>query len=402
MTFKDYMKHIKVLQCLLALLMIVERVWKHWMVIRFFGRRIPPRAITTQLVSILQPILSGDPTLSGCLEQNLQLLSHYQLEYIWLVDSDDHEGQRICLELMQRYPRCNVQLILLPPPNIQCNPKMVKLIAGARVAQGEIICVLDDDTMLPEYGLEECLPYLDQPGVGLAFGLPYYVNFSTSWSCMVAYFVNSNSLLTYIPYTRLTEPFTINGMFYALKRNTLNAIGGFTGLERTLADDFAIAQRVREHGLRLIQTPLRHGISTQVKGPRTYLNLIQRWFIFPRESLMRYLSLREQCVLYGTTLLPTFFPLLLFFSLLWRPSRAKVIFAALYASYDLGIFTHFNQWYLRNASPLRTAWYVPLLRIIFPLQLLIALVSPQRIQWRGHIIDVEKGGKFSMKRRGER
>ncbi|HEY4389643.1 MAG TPA: glycosyltransferase [Ktedonobacteraceae bacterium] len=386
----------KILQYILALLMLGERIWKHWMVVRFFERRIPPQSTVAQLVSILQPILSGDPTLVVCLEQNLQLLSNYQLEYIWLVDSNDYEGQRICLELMQRYPRRNVQLILVSPPGDQMNPKMVKLIAGARVAQGEIICVLDDDTMLPDYGLEECLPYLDQPGVGLAFGLPYYVNFSNLWSGLVAYFVNSNSLLTYIPYTLLTEPFTINGMFYAMKRKTLQEVGGFTGLEKTLADDFAIAQRIREHGLRLIQTPLRHGISTQVDNPRSYRRLIQRWFIFPRESLMRYLSLREQCILYGLALFPVFLPLFLVLSLLLRPSRTKVVFVALYFGYDISIFTHFNHWYLHNASPLDTAWYVPLLRLLTPLQLLVALLSPQRIHWRGNLIRVEKGGCFRI------
>jgi len=379
--------------------MLGERIWKHWMVVRFFERRIPPRSTITQLVSILQPILSGDSTLGGCLEQNLQLLSHYQLEYIWLVDSNDYEGQRICLELMQRYPRRNVQLILVSPPGEQANPKMVKLIAGARVAQGEIICVLDDDTVLPDYGLEECLPYLDQPGIGLAFGLPYYVNFSNLWSALVAYFVNSNSLLTYIPYTLLTEPCTINGMFYAMKRTTLQTVGGFTGLEKTLADDFAIAQRIREHGLRLIQTPLRHGISTQVDSPRSYLRLLQRWFIFPRESLMRHLSLREQCILYGLALFPVFLPLFLVLSLLLRPSRTKAVFVALYFGYDISIFTHFNYWYLHNASPLHTAWYVPLLRLLTPLQLLAALLSPQRIHWRGNLIRVEKGGHFRIVQR---
>jgi ceramide glucosyltransferase len=392
----------KILRYTLALLLLGERIWKHGLVIRFFERRIPITTTSIQQVSIIQPILSGDPTLVGCLEKNLQLLSNYQLEYIWLVDSNDHEGQRICLELMQRYPRRNVQLILLPPTDARTNPKTAKLIAGARVAQGEVLCVLDDDTMLPDYGLEECLPYLDQAGAGLAFGLPYYVNFSNFWSSLVAYFVNSNSLLTYIPYSMLTEPFTINGMFYAMKRETLDAVGGFSGIEQTLADDFAVAQRFKRHGFRLMQTPLRHAISTHVKGPSPYLNLIQRWFIFPRESLMRHLSLREKGILYLVAFLPTFLPLLLVISLFWRPSRFKSAFTALYFGYDLGIFTHFNRWYLHRASPLHSTWLVSLMRIFFPIQLLIALFSPQRINWRGHRMRVEKGGGFRIEQRRKR
>src|SRR5260370_36617783 len=160
-----------------------------------------------------------------------------------------------------------VGLHLMPAPGEGNNPKMVKLLEGARLALGDVLCVLDDDTQLPDNGLEQCLPYLDEPGVGLAFGLPYYINFSNLWSSLVSYFVDSHSLLTYIPYTTLTQPFTIHGMFYAIRRDTLEAIGGFDGLQSALADDFAVAQRLREHGYRLAQTPLLHGISTHVTGP---------------------------------------------------------------------------------------------------------------------------------------
>ena len=82
---------------------------------------------------------------------------------------------------------------------------------------------------------------------------------------MVACFVNSHSLLTYIPYLQFSPPLTINGMFYCIRRTVLDGVGGFDGLEETLADDFAIARRMRQHGLRLLQTPLlpEHGVPVQ-------------------------------------------------------------------------------------------------------------------------------------------
>lgn len=396
-----------IMNILMALLMLTERIWKHIIVIRFFRRPLPYTSssritASPMVVSILQPILSGDPTLERCLERNLQARSGYRREFVWLVDSDDSEGQRICSALIARYPTHNICLVVLPPPGEHMNPKTVKLIAGANVAHGNVLCVLDDDTMLPDDGLEQCLPFLDVAGVGLAFGLPYYTNFSTLWSRLVAYFVNSNSLLTYIPYTTLTQPFTINGMFYAIKREVYTAIGGFTGIEQVLADDFAVAQRVRFHGYTLAQTPLRHGISTQVSGPRPYLHLIQRWFIFPRESLMRHLQLREQIVMYGLGMLPTLFPLILLLAILVRPSRGKLAYVVLYFGYNFAIFAHLNKRFLYSASPLRSAWMVPLLQIIFPLQLLAALCSPQRITWRGHSMRVEKGGHFQFVHRRNR
>src|SRR5947209_7446760 len=64
----------------LAVAMLAERIWKHLMVIRFFRRPLPvvsSSLVTKSLpkVSILQPILSGDPTLADCLERNVRARS---------------------------------------------------------------------------------------------------------------------------------------------------------------------------------------------------------------------------------------------------------------------------------------------------------------------------------------
>jgi ceramide glucosyltransferase len=387
---------------LIGLLMLFERAWKHWMVIRFFQRPLPQPATDPAeplLVSILQPVLSGDPTMSACLERNLQLKSRYRLEFIWITDRYDLAGQHICRELMDRYPACTVRLLIVERAPEGQNPKVVKLIEGVKVARGDTFCVLDDDTMLPDDGLEQCLPFLDQPGVGLAFGLPYYVNFSDAWSSMVATFVNSNSLLTYIPYTTLTEPFTINGMFYAMRRTVIEEVGGFEAIRSIFADDFAVAQLLRSHGYRLAQTPLRHAISTHVKGASHYLSLIQRWFVLPRESLLRHLNWHERFLVYMLGLIPMLFPLSLLISLLVRPSRSFLAYALLYSSFTFASFNHLNNRYLHRASPSSKLWWVPIVQIIFPFQLLIALCSPQRINWRGNIVQVERGGRFRYLRR---
>lgn len=382
-----------------GLLALLEKAWRHSLVVRFFRRPVPQATRDIALVSILQPILSGDPTMPACLERSLRLRSLYPLEYVWLVDTDDPEAQRICMDLCGKYPDREVNVVVMPPPAERQNPKMVKLVEGARLANGDVLCVLDDDTQLPDGGLEKCLPYLDEPGVGLAFGLPYYLNFSNLWSSLVSYFVDSHSLLTYIPYTALSEPFTINGMFYAMRRGVLESVGGFSGLERMLADDFAVAQRFRRSGYRLAQTPLLHGISTHVTGPRHYLSLIQRWFIFPRESLMRHLKPDEQAALYGFGLAPSLFPLSLLAYLLARPTKRKALYALLYFGYSYAVFAHANKSYLGEAAPWGKSWLVPVIQVLFPLQLLAALLSPQRITWRGHTMQVERGGGFRFVRR---
>jgi ceramide glucosyltransferase len=385
---------LKILAISLLVLVFSERIIKHLLIVLFFRRVPPPEGRAVQRVSILQPILSGDPTLAEGLDHNLRLPSRYALEWIWLLDEDDAAAQQICRELVERYPDKDVKRILLPPPGDRQNPKMVKLIAGAQQARGDVLCVLDDDTRLPDHGLEACLPYLDQPGAGLAFGLPYYVSFGNLWSQLVAYFVNSHNLVTYIPYAMLTQPVTINGMFYAMRREVFEQIGGFAGLEAILADDFAIAQRVRAHGYRLVQTPLRHAISTWVDRPRSYFHLIQRWFTFPRESMMRHLQGREKAIFYVMTLAPVLLPWLALAIPILAPGLWPAALA--YFVYNYLVFAGFNRAYLEQASPWAGSYWVVLIPLLLPIQVLAAILAPQRITWRGHTLKAEAGGGFQF------
>ncbi len=386
----------------LGVLALVERGWKHWAVVRFFGKERPTTEGEPELVSILQPILSGDPTLRESLEHNLRIEDRYPREYIWLVDAEDEEGQRICRALIDAYPKRTIQMVSMAAPPSDANPKMVKLIEGAKLARGAIIALLDDDTRLPERAFEQCVPYLRLPKIGLAFGLPYYVSFQNTWSSLVAYFVNSNSLLTYIPYLQVAKSFTINGMFYVMRREVLEEIGGFAGLEGMLADDFAVAQRVREHEYELAQTPVRHAICTYVTGPGQYFSLMRRWFIFPRESLMRQLGWCELLVLYGLNLLPALYAPGLLLALALRPSAGLAGVTALYFAYSYAIFADLNARFLGGTSPWRGSWWVSVIQATFPIQLMLALLAPQRIRWRGHVIEARRGGGLRfIERRAE-
>jgi ceramide glucosyltransferase len=392
------MRRLAVIALLLA---IAERVWKLAAIARFFKRPLPaPPPGARPMVSIVQPILSGDPTLEASLEQSLTFRSSYPREWLWLVDDDDEEGRRVCQLLIARHQRARVRLLLVPPPSPTENPKTAKLIVGAKAARGAIFCVLDDDTRLPDDGLEQCLPFLDLPGVGLAFGLPFYVSFDNLWSALVAAFVNSNSLLTYVPAAMSGEPVTINGMFYATRRDVLASVGDFEGLESVVADDFAVARRFHERGYRLAQTPLRHGISTSSANLGHYGRLIQRWLVFPRESIMRHLPPGELARFYVFTLLPVFAPWLA----VGAAARLKGLPRALglaYLALDNGAIAALNHIYLGGATPARWAWLTPLVQLILPAQAIGALLAPQRITWRGHVIEVRPGGTIRTIQRRE-
>ena len=84
------------------------------------------------------------------------------------------------------------------------------------------------------------------------------------------------------------------------------------------------------------------------------------------------------------------FPILLIIALLLRPSRQMLRYTLLYFGCTFASFAHLNILYLRQATPWSKVWWVPVMQLIFPLQLSIALLSPQRINWRGNIVQVER------------
>jgi ceramide glucosyltransferase len=378
-------------------LLIAEKLWRYALVIRFFRRPLPDETEEhPNLVSILQPILSGDPTLARCLEANLRCATRYHIEFWYLLDKDDHPAIKICQDLAARYPERVAGVLLLPPPPEGISPKMFKLIAGQEASQGDVICCLDDDTVLPDHGLEQCLPYLSLPHVGLAFGLPYYTHFGNIWSAYVSCFVNASSLLTYIPYTAVCEPFTINGMFFATRRTNLENVGGFAAAKEILADDFGTAHLFRKHGYTLAQTPIRHGISTHVDSFQQMRSLVGRWFTFPRESLLRHLSTSERAVVVAMGAAANLLPVAVLIAAIATRSWEGMAAVGVFFGITVVVIARLNQACLGNATPPWALWLLtPFVLLIFPFQMLLALLAPQQtIHWRGNIMEAKEGGGF--------
>ena len=78
------------------------------------------------------------------------------------------------------------------------------------------------------------------------------------------------------------------------------------------------------------------------------------------------------------------------------------LFAALaagYFAYSYAVFLHIDRTYLHTATPWRWSLLLPILQVFLPLLVLAALLLPQRIIWRGHVMEVQRGGGFRFVRR---
>jgi ceramide glucosyltransferase len=343
----------------------------------------PPAAVT---VSIVQPILGGDPALADALESNITALD--EASFLWLVDEDDRCAQTTCEQLVAKYPTRSLKILRCPAPPQGVNPKAFKLHRALSKISSVILVVLDDDTRLSASALRALLAGLNS-GAALATGLPRYHPANGRYSAWLAEFVNSAAALTYLPTLAFSEPLSIHGMCYAMRTADARQWNVFQNIERALTDDLALAQHLQTRGLRVFQTVEPHDIATTVATPAALLRILHRWFVFTRLLLdTRPVPTRlAVAVCYGV-------PPVLLWSLIMLAPHSLVNAGALLGAVVLrgvivcGVKRRFLR--LRATGPLLVSL---LMELAHPL-LLAAAYCRTTIQWRTRTIRVHAIDRF--------
>lgn len=174
-------------------------------------------------ITVMQPILSGDPALETVLAASLQNLPG--ATFLWLTDVDDAEAARVTQRLQARYPQSAIHICAYPEAPEGINPKLYKLEQGRKQVKTLTVLILDDDAVLTATSLNTMLAALDDHS--LVTALPRYVATDNLPSRLLAQFVNDNSALTYLPLLPFVRPLTLNGMCYLLPLRVLKNVGIF-------------------------------------------------------------------------------------------------------------------------------------------------------------------------------
>lgn len=363
----------------LALARLLTGAWladtaaRSFLLHRFFSRPLPP-APPTPSVSLIQPLTVGINDPATRLRDRLAL-STPRLRHIWVTDAADTAMQRVCEQASAG--RSDVVLVRIPGGIAS---KMEKMRAALPHAEGDVLWFLDDDVTPDEQTFAIGLAHLYQQNVGAVFGLARYTNWSTPWASLMSAFVNANALPNYVMLAALTEPYTITGHCFAIRRAVFTQIGGLEGLDGRIDDDHELARRVRAHGLQVVQTPFLYRVDNALPTARAYLRQMQRWFVFPRELMLPMLTQRERLLTAaGSASLPL--PLLvLLLAIRWPALRWLVVLLALVH------VLHYRWMESRFVGARTPATRLPLVALrLFsdPLVLLWALLGRGPVEWRG-------------------
>lgn len=290
-----------------AILYLVIQSLKTYLAIAFYRSRTERRNPVHSL-SVLTPILSGDPNLENNLRSHLQVLPP-DSRIFWIIYAQDAEAKRITARLVEG---SQLPIKIVPSPEIpfNANPKAFKMQLAVPLIDTQYVCILDDDTVPTRETLEAAMGALESADVYT--GLPCYMRGANLWSDLICHFVANNGIATYLATQCFGPPVSLNGMFYVMKTETLRSYDGFTRIMPFLCDDYALARVVKEQGGVIHQSVLPHTTRTHAETSRDYFRLFHRWFAMAM-VLFRDQSLKIQCMIISLLGLP---PFLLWFSLL--------------------------------------------------------------------------------------
>jgi ceramide glucosyltransferase len=356
----------------LLVIYVAAQAIRFGLALAFLRRPLAPPVAEAD-ITVLQPILSGDPLLAACLRTNQD--QSPQAQFLLLVDEDDADGCAIAASLQSLRTR----MIVGPPPRQGQNPKTAKLARALGHVQTPFIAVLDDDTVLPRGALAGAAGALTH--ADLVTALPFYAPSGGLWSRLVAGFVNGAALITYPPAAQLGASRTINGMFYVTRTKGLSALGGFAAIRTALTDDYAIAKLYLDAGCTLAQTPIVHPIHTTVRDARHYFSLMRRWMIFAGRYVRENTSWFTIGLIGGPTLIV---PALIVAAFALGPWAIFLSVLALFGK--AAAMAWLRGRYGAPRSDWRALAVEPIADLLTPLHLLAASIAPQRFAWRGRNI----------------
>lgn len=216
------------------------------------SRRPPARPTRSRPSAvILRPLFGAPPGLRRALESACAL----GVPVIAGVEDAADPAATIARDLAARLPPGRLTLVEGAAPR-GANRKVANLLRMLPAAPAEVIVFSDADVVLPEGYLDAILAPFEDPGVGVVT-CPYRNVAGRSIGARLdAILTNAGFLPSVALAERLEGVRFALGATVAIRRRLLESIGGLAPLLDVLADDYALADRARRAGARVVLAPL--------------------------------------------------------------------------------------------------------------------------------------------------
>ncbi len=258
-------------------------------------------------VSVLKPLHGDEPRL----HENLRgycLQAHPRYQLLFGIQRADDPAGDVVRRLQAEFPALDIELVLTVGGQ-GLNRKVLNLAGLLPRARHPLLVIADSDIRVPPDYLRRVTAPLQHAGTGLVTCL-YFAHGRGFWARLGAQFVN-DWFMPSVAMARLSgETRYAFGSTLALRRETLDAIGGFEALADELADDYWIGERVRALGLRTELSALRVVTDDVSTSLRALCEHELRWLrtvrgLRPRGFFALVVSFTWPLALAGLALSPT-------------------------------------------------------------------------------------------------
>jgi ceramide glucosyltransferase len=199
-------------------------------------------------VTILKPLCGAEPDL----EANLQSFCRESAPSTQILfgarDADD-PALAIARRVAANYPGLDVQFVA-GVPVLGLNAKVNTLACLAPMARHDILLIADSDAKVGPGDLARAVAPLRDPSVGVASCIVRSEATETLWSRLGALSIDEWFMPSVLVSRAIGSHAYCSGPMVAIRRDVLEAIGGFVPLAPMLADDYELGARARQLGYR--------------------------------------------------------------------------------------------------------------------------------------------------------
>jgi ceramide glucosyltransferase len=336
-------------------------------------------------VTILKPLYRGEPDLSRNLETFFAQDYKGAIQIIFGVHDQDDPAVAVVRALQAKYPHRDTTIVA-DTALYGANAKVSNLINMLPAARHDTLVLSDSDIAVGPCWLSQVTTALNRPGVGIVTCL--YTGEPAQdghrlWSSLAAMGTSYTFLPNALLGTSLGLAAPCFGSTIALKRRTLEEVGGFRAFADQLADDYEIGRAVRAKGYTLAIPAMGVGHTAAEDSFRDLFRHELRW--------TRTIRLVNPAGHLGSIVTHGFaFALLAAVLLNFNAVSLTVLMAALAAR--LFVKLRIDGLFGTYAGPL---WLMPLRDLLSFAVFLISLFG-ETVHWRGTHFAVEPSGAMSQ------
>jgi len=333
-------------------------------------------------VTLLKPLKGCDSETLSCIESWFRQDYPAPVQILCGVASADDLVCDVVRSLIAKHPGANAQLVICSG-DLGANAKVSTLIQLEALASHSILIASDADVSVPMDFLSQVAVRFCGPEIGLVncfYRLENVRNTAMQWEAVA---INADFWSQVLQGNSIKSMDFALGAVMAVRRESLQRIGGFASLADYLADDYQLGNKIAKMGGAICMMPVVASCQSEAMGWHEVWNHQLRW--------VRTIRVCQPTPWFCSILSnATFWPLLV--AIVWK-SRLSFVLLAVALLLRIGTAQH-NQFRLTQSTRhVMYFWIVPL-KDLLHLALWVASFLGSVVVWRGVTYRVLRGGKL--------